>query len=83
MSIALLTTFGYSNGTLVGSIKDLVTMGYTISTVIPPIPATVPISNGLAGSGTTGIGLSGTQSTGIGLNRSQTTGSGLSGSGGL
>ena len=33
MSIALVVTRGFGNGTLVGSIKDVVTRGYTIGTV--------------------------------------------------
>ena len=31
MSIGLIVTRGFSNGALVGTIKDLVTMGYDIS----------------------------------------------------
>lgn len=33
MSIALVVTGGFGNGTLVGSIKDVVTRGYTIGTI--------------------------------------------------
>jgi len=34
MSISLIVTKGYSNGSLVGSIKDLVTTGYDISAAV-------------------------------------------------
>lgn len=39
MSIALVTTRGYSNGTLVGTIDDVVTRGYTIgAAIVGPTP---------------------------------------------
>jgi hypothetical protein len=38
MSIALLTTRGFGNGALIGSLTKLVTVGFNISTVIPPNP---------------------------------------------
>ena len=34
MSIGLVVTRGFSNGTLVGTIKDVVTLGYTIGTAV-------------------------------------------------
>jgi hypothetical protein len=38
MSIALVTTRGFGNGTLIGSLTKLVTVGFAISTIIPPDP---------------------------------------------
>ena len=67
MSIALIVTLGFGNGTLNGSIPDVVTLGYDISTVIPP---TIPDSNGLSGSGALGLGLLGTGSAGSGVSGS-------------
>ena len=46
MSIALVTTRGFSNGTLVGSISDLVTRGYTIGAPIISPDCIFPISGG-------------------------------------
>jgi len=37
MSIALITTRGYGNGSLVGTIKDVVLRGYTIGEVIASV----------------------------------------------
>ena len=68
MSIGLVVTRGFGNGTQLGTIKDAVTMGYTISTVIPPV---IPTATGLVGEGSTGAGLTVTGFTGNG-----TTGSG-------
>lgn len=59
MTIARLVTRGFGNGTLLGTIKDLVTMGYDISTFIPP---TVPVSDGLVGNQSTGNGIVSNQS---------------------
>ena len=64
MSIALIVTRGFSNGSLIGTIDKIVTIGYDISSFIPPV---VPVSRGLVGSGSTGIGLTGNQSTGNGI----------------
>ena len=38
MSIALVVTRGFGNGTLVGTIKDVVTMGYTIGAAVSVTP---------------------------------------------
>ena len=35
MSIGLVTTFGFGNGTLVGTIGDVVTMGYALGVAWP------------------------------------------------
>jgi hypothetical protein len=51
MSIALVTTRGFGNGTLIGSITKIVTIGFNTSTVIPSV---IPISNGIATSGVFG-----------------------------
>ena len=64
MTIARLVTRGFGNGTLLGTIKDLVTMGYDISTVIPP---TIPVSDGLLGNQSTGNGRVANQSAGSSL----------------
>lgn len=80
MSIGLIVTRGYGDGTLVGTIKDLVTMGYGISTVIPP---TIPPKTGIFGNQSTGNGISGNQTTGNGIIGNQATNGGLTGSGSL
>jgi hypothetical protein len=80
MSIALIVTRGYGNGTLVGTIKDIVLRGYDISTVIPP---TVPIATGLVGIQSTGNGITSNQSTGNGIIGKQSAGNGVIGSGSL
>lgn len=59
MSVANLVTRGFGNGTFTGTIALAVTIGYSISTVIPP---TIPISGGLLGNQSTGNGISTTQS---------------------
>ena len=80
MTIARIVTKGFGNGTLLGTIKDLVTMGYDISTVIPP---TIPVSDGLLGNQSTGDGLTRNQSTGNGIVSIQSAGSSLTGRGRL
>jgi len=80
MSIKLILTNGIGNGTFAGAIKDIVTMGFDISTVIPP---TVPIATGIFGNQSTGNGISGNGSTGNGIVGTQSTGRGINGSGGL
>ena len=64
MTIARIVTRGFGNGTLLGTIKDLVTMGYDISTVIPPV---IPVSDGLLGNQSTGNGIVANQSAGSSL----------------
>jgi hypothetical protein len=54
MSIASVVTRGF----ITGPLTKLVTMGYDISTFIPP---TIPISNGLIGNQSTGNGILGNQ----------------------
>jgi hypothetical protein len=80
MSIASIVTRGFSNGSLVGAIAELVAMGYDISTAIPP---TVPVSDGLVGTQSTGNGISGNQTTGNGIVSTQTAGTSLTGRGRL
>lgn len=80
MSIALILSRGFGNGSIDGTIKDLVTMGYGISEFIPP---TVPIATGLVGNQSAGIGMNRNQSTGNGILGTQSTGSGFNGTGGL
>lgn len=55
MSIALVVTAGFGNGTFSGTIKDVVTRGYDISTIIPPV---IPTADGLTVSGQFGDGVS-------------------------
>lgn len=64
MSIALVVTRGYSNGSLVGTIPFVVTRGYTISTVIPP---TIPTADGLTVGGKFGDGVAVSSSFGTGV----------------
>jgi|TARA_R110000737_G_scaffold350252_2_gene388701 hypothetical protein len=66
MSIANIVTRGF----VIGPLTKLVTMGYDISTFIPPV---IPVSNGLVGN----------QSTGNGIVSNQTAGSSLTGRGRL
>jgi hypothetical protein len=54
MTIALVTTRGFGNGTLVGSLTKLVTVGFDISTIIPSV---VPISDGGLTFGVLGNGI--------------------------
>lgn len=80
MSIRLIITRGYGNGTFSGTIKDLITRGFGISEFIP---ATVPPKAGIIGNQSTGIGISGNQSTGNGIIANQATNGGITGSGSL
>jgi hypothetical protein len=54
MSIALVTTRGFGNGTLIGSLTKLVTVGFGISTIIPSV---VPVSDGSLTFGVLGDGI--------------------------
>jgi len=80
MSIRLIITRGYGNGTFSGTIKDLVTRGYGISTIIPP---TIPPSNGLVSNQSLGNGIASNQSLGNGILGTQSTGGGITRSGSL
>jgi hypothetical protein len=73
MSIASLVTRGFSNGSFIGSIGELVTMGYDISTIIPP---TIPVAGGIISGGSLGNGLLSDGSTGNGLTQTASTGNG-------
>ena len=66
MNIANLTTRGF----VAGPLTKLVTMGYGISTFIPP---TMPVTDGLVGN----------QSMGNGITSNQTASTGLTGRGRL
>jgi hypothetical protein len=68
MSIALVVSRGFGNGTLTGVITKLVTVGFDISTVIPPVPPVVPISAGGLSFGVLGNGISTTGVIGNGIN---------------
>ncbi len=83
MSIALVVLRGFSNSTVATAIKSVVTFGYTISTVIPPTPPTIPISKGLVGNQSTGNGIYGSQSLGSGLMSNHKINRSLTGSGKL
>ena len=64
MSIKLVVTAGFGNGTFTGSIGKVVTRGYNISTIIPP---TVPTATGIQSSGELGEGIASTSNLGDGL----------------
>ena len=55
MSIALVVTAGYGNGTFSGTIPFVVTRGYSISTVIPSV---IPTADGVFINGVFGDGVS-------------------------
>ena len=55
MSIALVVTRGFGNGTFSGTIPFVVTRGSTISTVIPSV---IPTADGIQVPGVFGEGLS-------------------------
>lgn len=74
MSIALVTTRGYGNGTLLGTIKDVVTRGYDISTIIPP---TIPEAGGKAVGGMLGDGISVAAALGDGVAVTANLGTGI------
>lgn len=80
MSIPLILTNGIGNGIFAGAIKDIVTMGFDISTIIPP---TIPTATGIFGNQSTGNGINGEGATGNGILTEQSTGRGINGSGGL
>jgi len=80
MSIKLIVTNGFGNGTFAGVIKDIVTFGFDISTIIPP---TIPVATGIVGNQSTGNGINGEGVTGNGILTAQSTGRGINGSGGL
>ena len=75
MSISSVVTRGFNF-----PITKLVTMGYDISTFIPP---TVPVSDGLVGNQSTGNGINGNQSTGNGILATQSLTNSLTGRGRL
>lgn len=83
MSIALVVTRGFGNGTLTGVITKLVTAGFDISTVIPPVPSVVPISAGGLSFGVLGNGISTTGTIGNGLQTMGILGNGINSKGSL
>ena len=78
MSIALVVTRGFGNGSLEGDISKVVTVGYDI--FIPPTP---PTSDGLVGNQATGSGITATQTTGSGIAATQSLTGSLTGRGRL
>jgi hypothetical protein len=54
MSIALIVTAGFGNGTLSGTVKGAVLRGYDISAIIP---STIPVSPGVLVNGVFGLGV--------------------------
>lgn len=76
MSIASIVTRGF----IIGPIDKLVTIGFSISTFIPP---TIPTSGGLFDNQSLGNGLTAKQSTGSGILNNQTLSPNLTGRGRL
>lgn len=74
MSIALIVTEGFGNGTLIGTIPDIVTVGYGISTIIPP---TIPEAGGKAVGGMLGDGISVAAALGDGVAVTANLGNGI------
>ena len=64
MSIALVVTAGYGNGTFSGTIPFVVTRGYSISTVIPSV---IPTADGIQVPGVFGEGAVVNSSFGTGV----------------
>ncbi len=80
MSIRLLVTAGFGNGTFNGTIGDIVTRGYAISTVIPP---TIPESDGINSGGSFGNGINTSGVFGEGIASGGAFGSGIGSKGNL
>ena len=80
MSIALVVTAGFGNGTLLGTIKDVVTRGYDISAVIP---STIPEAKGINSSGAFGNGITANGTFGNGIGSVATLGNGIGSKGNL
>lgn len=74
MSIALIVTEGFGNGTLIGTIPDIVTVGYGISTIIPP---TIPVADGAVVGGLLGDGISVAAELGDGVSVVASLGNGI------
>ncbi len=74
MSIALIVTEGFGNGSLVGTIPDVVTLGYSISTVIPSV---VPTADGIQVPGVFGDGVSVSSYFGSGATVTSSFGTGV------
>ena len=73
MSIALVVTAGYGNGTFSGTIPFVVTRGYSISTVIPSV---VPTADGIQVPGVFGDGVSVSSDFGSGATVTSSFGTG-------
>ena len=80
MSIALIVSEVFGNGTFVGTIPDIVTVGYNISTIIPP---TVPDADGIVAAGVLGNGISANGELGDGIASNSNLGDGLTSQGSL
>jgi len=74
MSIALVTTAGFGNGTLLGTVKGVVLRGYDISTIIPP---TIPVADGVVVGGLLGDGISVAAALGDGVAVTASLGTGI------
>lgn len=80
MSIRLIVTAGYGNGTFSGAIGRAVTRGYGISTVIPP---TIPESDGINSGGSFGSGINSGGVFGDGISSGAAFGAGIGSKGNL
>ena len=74
MSIPLVITAGFGNGTFNGTIGEAVTRGYGISTIIPSV---VPTADGLTVNGVFGDGVNKSGSFGTGVAVTSSFGSGV------
>jgi hypothetical protein len=80
MSIALVVTAGFGNGTLSGTVKGVVLRGYDISAIIP---STIPVSPGVYVNGVFGVGVTASGAFGVGVTGSGSFGSGTTVKGNL
>jgi len=74
MPIRLLVTRGFGNGTFSGSIPFVVTRGYNISTIIPPV---IPEADGVIVGGMLGDGISVVATLGDGVVVTSALGNGI------
>lgn len=74
MAILDVVTAGYGNGTFSGSIPFVVTRGYNISTIIPPV---IPEADGIVVGGLLGDGISVAAALGDGVAVTANLGTGI------
>jgi hypothetical protein len=74
MAILDVVTAGYGNGTFSGSIPFVVTRGYNISTIIPPV---IPDADGIVIGGILGDGISVAATLGDGVSVTASLGGGI------